>query len=631
VSAPRAEGQQSGPPGTIHQQVLAVLTDPRWYWVLVPAGVAAFVLGCIGYWSYNGGDHSVSDVVYDSIRLFLPSASQPEKYVGVSLNIARYLAPIVAGWAALIALVSLFRDRMQQMLIPLKRGHVVLCGLGYVGFEFLRQLRNAGYRVVVIEADAANQQIETCRGSGIPVIVGDAQLRPTLEAAGIRRAARLLAVTPESAVNTEIVTRALELVYHTDNRGARAPQGDRGGRLRRRSSQLRCLARIDDPDLCVLLLIEQSNRGDDESALDFFSTEEIGARLLLEAHPIDTERQAHILVAHLDGLGAGLVFHAARKWHDERKDNPAPLLVSVVDDHADERVSSLLSQYESLEQVCEFSCYRPSVRDIDRLAAIDRDRRSSRAHGAYRDDTAPPPISRAYVTAYRDEQTVATALNLHHALDARVPVVAALSRAYGVAGLLEDAKTSSAVNLTVFKTLQETCNVELVEGGSFETIAHAIHQRYCEMQPADQAPLSPWSQLDPSFKESNRAQARHIGVKLRSIGCEITPLRYWRAKDFTLTDTEVEKLAKMEHDRWWREKETDGWIAGPRDDEHKINPYMVPWEDLPPEVAAWDRNFVRAIPEMLAAVGLQIVDIEKTASRYPDATASSRALGPDPL
>jgi hypothetical protein len=378
---------------------------------------------------------------------------------------------------------------------------------------------------------------------------------------------------------------------------------------------LHCLARIDDPGLCVLLRTEESNRADDESVLDFFSTDEISVRLLLERHPIDTRHQPHILVAHVDALGAGLIFHAARKWHDECTDQAAPLLVTVVDHHAEEQVSALLARHQALEQVCEFRCYSTSVRDIDRLAAIDRARRAGGT--APDDDASGPPVSCAYVTAKRDERTVETALQLRYALDTTVPVVAALSRAYGVAELIEDENTPGGAGLTVFKTLLETCSVELIEGGSFEVVAQEIHRRYCRMQPNDVAPPPPWSKLDDALKESSRAQARHIGVKLHSIGCVITPLRQWHAKDFRFTDEEIEKLGTMEHDRWVKEKEALGWTLGEEDKKLKKDPHLVPMAELPPDVAEVDRNFVRAIPEMLAAVGLQIVDTRRTAPRYP--------------
>ncbi|RRR48127.1 hypothetical protein EHH44_01830 [Mycolicibacter terrae] len=590
--APPGLGRETPPPATFQHKLLTGLTDPHWYWLLIPAGIAAFALGMWGYGSYAGGDHSISDAVYGSVKLFfLHAAPQPENHVGLALDIARFLAPVVAGWAALIALVSVFRDRVQQLLIPFKQGHVVVCGLGYAGFEFVRNLRAAGYRVVVIESDEANPRIRTCRNWGFPVVIGDAQLSATLESAGVRRAARLLAVTSDSVANTEILALARRLA----DRPARSGRilGRAGGHV------LRCLARIDDPGLCVLLRIAEFNRGDDQSVIDFFNIDAVSARLLLDKHPVQGTRRPHIAVAHLDGIGSGVVFQAARHWHDERPDDQ-PLLVTVIDDHAVDQVAALIAQHPALQEICEFNCCSPSMRDIDQLAQ-ETDR----------------PITHAYVTGYRDERNVEAALNLRRALPDAVPVVTTISRAYGVAELLEEKAVLGGGSVTVFRTLQETCTVELVEGGSLEAVAHEIHRRYCLMRPQGTATPPPWSELADALKDSCRAQARHIGVKLRSIGCVIAPLRNWQAKDFRFTDAEVDKLGTMEHDRWMQEKLAAGWTLGEEDRALKKDPHLVPMEDLPFEVAEVDRIFVRAIPEMLAAVGLEIVDVAQTAPRYP--------------
>jgi hypothetical protein len=378
--------------------------------------------------------------------------------------------------------------------------------------------------------------------------------------------------------------------------------------------RLRCLARVNDPSLCVFLRIEESNHGDQESALDFFNTDEIGARLLLDRHPFTKQQRPHILVAHLETLGSELILHAARTWNDERSDDSVPLPVAVIDDHADERIAALLAEHPALEQVCTFGGYSYCARDLARLQG----------------DTLAVPISHAYVTAQRDERSVETALKLRHLLDPAVPVVAALWRAYGVADLLEHSTTPRGTNLTVFKTLQETCSVELVEGGSFEAIAHEIHRRYCLMQPEGGTSPPPWSALDESLKKSNRAHARHIGVKLRSIGCEITPLRDWQARDFTFTSDELEMLSILEHDRWADEKIAAGWTLGDEDAKLKKDPHLVPWHDLPRDIAEWDTNFVRAIPAMLAAVGLQIVDVNESAQRYPVGRRAPVATGMHP-
>jgi hypothetical protein len=553
--------------------------------ILIVAGIGAFVLGCVGSWQYLAGQHrdpSLSDAVYSGMQLFF-GTTMAQTHLPATLNIARFLAFVVTGWAGLTALGALFADRLRQMRIPWMRGHVVVCGLGYVGGVFVRQLWESGARAVVIEADANNPQIDLCRSWGVPVIVGDAQLKRTLHSAGVQRAARLLATTPADAVNTEIVAVAGEL----------ASAGSSG--------RLRCLAQISDPDLCVLLRIQEAKRSDAESALDFFNTAEISARLLLNEFPVDTGHgQPHILVAHLDDLGSWLVWHAARDWYDNRRDNTTPLQVTVLDDEQDQRVRSLVGQHPDLEKVCEFISLSTSARDIHRLPA-------------YHADAAAVPLTRAYVTAYRDEDALQTTLKLRHALDPAIPIVVALSRAEGVSRLISDVRGTGQLlgNVEAFPTLERTCTVDLVRGGSFETIAHGLHEYWRAEQLAAGKPAPSWAELDESRKESSRAQARYITAKLRSIGCEVAPLRDWDAADFRFTSDEIETLGIAEHDRWMQERHADGWTLGGRDVERKKSPYLVPFDELPYDIAELDRMFVRHYPAILASAGLQIMRLPK--------------------
>ena len=116
-----------------------------------------------------------------------------------------------------------------------------------------------------------------------------------------------------------------------------------------------------------------------------------------------------------------------------------------------------------------------------------------------------------------------------------------------------------------------------------------------------------WSELDESRKDSNRAQARDIPVKLRSIGCTIAPLHDIRAPAFEFTDEEFEMLAIAEHKRWVTERLESGWTAGDKDAARKTTPYLIPFEDLPDDIADLDRDAVRQIPAALALVDLKAI------------------------
>ncbi len=83
--------------------------------------------------------------------------------------------------AAFTAIVTnyLLRARLggafEARRIP-ERGHVVVCGLGSIGFQTVKELIGLGERVVVIERDPDNPFVTAARRLGAAVLVGDATL-----------------------------------------------------------------------------------------------------------------------------------------------------------------------------------------------------------------------------------------------------------------------------------------------------------------------------------------------------------------------------------------------------------------------------------------------------------------------
>jgi hypothetical protein len=151
----------------------------------------------------------------------------------------------------------------------------------------------------------------------------------------------------------------------------------------------------------------------------------------------------------------------------------------------------------------------------------------------------------------------------------------------------------------------------LVKPIPFEPIAQAIHERWRKEAIASGQTAPTWQELDESRKESSRDQARHIPSHLNRIGCTLAPLPAGATNGFTFTDSEIKQLAIAEHDRWNRERAAGGWtLAETKNVERKQTPYLLPWEQLNeryPDIAALDAVFIRAMPEILASAGLQIV------------------------
>jgi len=82
-------------------------------------------------------------------------------------------------------------------------GHVVLVGLGSVGMRVLEGLHAAGREVVVIESDEDNRYASQARLIGVRVIVGDATLERTLQAANLGTASAVAVLTSDDMTNIE--------------------------------------------------------------------------------------------------------------------------------------------------------------------------------------------------------------------------------------------------------------------------------------------------------------------------------------------------------------------------------------------------------------------------------------------
>jgi len=146
---------------------------------------------------------------------------------------------------------------------------------------------------------------------------------------------------------------------------------------------------------------------------------------------------------------------------------------------------------------------------------------------------------------------------------------------------------------------------------TIELIARAIHAEYLVLVSGDpgKGPSAvPWEELPEEFREANRDQARAIVEKLRVLGLGIAPgVSGTVSGMIAFSDEQMDRLARMEHLRWMAEKERNGWVHGSvRDNNTKIHPDLVPWEELDEQAKEKDRNAVGVIPKILKAAGYVI-------------------------
>ncbi len=149
----------------------------------------------------------------------------------------------------------------------------------------------------------------------------------------------------------------------------------------------------------------------------------------------------------------------------------------------------------------------------------------------------------------------------------------------------------------------------ILDEAQVDKLAQQIHEKYLaenHHKHPDPA-MQPWTGLRDDLKQENRDQGVYSIEILRRAGFEVRGARK-PIKLVTFTDKEVEQMAEMEHGRWNTDRSRKGLRFGPvRNHAAKLTPYLVEWSRLPDDIKSWDRQAVRAWPELLAKADLEIV------------------------
>jgi voltage-gated potassium channel Kch len=539
------------------------------------------------------------------------------------LETARFLAPagelLILGIGVTELIMALI-DRFRLAIFRLsRRKHVVVCGLDNKGLQLVRDLRRAGERVLVIEKNRDNPFAAACEALGALVLVGDATKFETLRQAGLERAEYLIAVCRQDGTNVEIAVRADKVLSHNSRQSSR---------------RLPCYLHIVDLELRTLFRQHRTLMRLERVEVEIFNVFENGARLLFREHFLDYEegkaitreddpRQVHLVVVGFGNVGKSVVLQALRMAHFPNE-SQKQLRLTVIDKDAEPR-RRFEVQYPSFEELCQADFVTSLAEDPSLLTKMEEWCKD------------PNSIVTFAVCFDDDSHSLSFALTLLNRLRRyTAPVLVRIESETGLAHLAAQFEKPGELKprLGVFSRIEQACSLEAVVHQSLNKFAQEIHQDFVDQQrkrgrKADDPGIQPWKLLDPDLKDSNWRQAEHIPMKLRAINCYTRPLdetpvpadpKVQSAED--LREQEV-LLAKMEHNRWVAERKLAGWKYGPkRNVEERTSPYLVPWEQLTPEVQQYDIDAVRLIPELLRLGGQAIY-------RKSDAAPANRPVNQD--
>ena len=199
-------------PGRVAAWTVLLRTDVRLQ-VMTAIVLVLTVTGIAIFWLFSEQHLDLIDAIYFTVTIMtttgfgdihLRNAPPPLQLYGVALMLSGTAALAILFALITDALISARLDRVIGAAIP--RGlhdHVVVCGLGNIGFRMVEQLHDLGVPLVAAELHEGNRYLPAVRRLGVPVLVADIRLPETLQTLQVQRARSVVVATSSDIVNLE--------------------------------------------------------------------------------------------------------------------------------------------------------------------------------------------------------------------------------------------------------------------------------------------------------------------------------------------------------------------------------------------------------------------------------------------
>lgn len=551
----------------------------RW-WLLASGWAVLFVLGIAGSIRQSdalGLDTAFLDHLYFTLQLAVLDYAGPSEDINWMLQVVRFAAPLMAAGTLLQSASVVFREQFTRWQARRASDHTVVIGLGPVGTRLVEALVAEGRSVVAVAADGDAASVATVGRLGVPVVDGNPGDASTLLAARCDRATRVVAATEQDITNVAVAAALREL---------ERPAG---------TSPLRCAVRLADGELAHLLRTTEL-RGDGHLRLEFFNVHERAAHAVLELHPVEPDPEPHVVVLGVGQFGGELVLAAAQTWAER---GVGPLRVTMVDRRATGRYQALAMRHPALDTAIaattiDLDIGQPTAASVAEFDRVLAERSPTLVVVAFDDD------SLSWSSALFVRRRLVTPVDVVVRTDAD----SGFGRHLGVATGGERAVGT----IVPFPFLDRACTTDLIEGGVREQLARTIHEDFLRHAEPSHPMRRPWDELSDLERESSRSAADGVVERLDEIGARLEPLRRWTGDHGALDDAAVELLAAAEHRRWCDERRAQGWVWGERrDDAARTNPLLLAWDELGEDARKRNRASTRALPELLARAGFEIV------------------------
>jgi hypothetical protein len=556
--------------------------EARNFSVLVTGVLAATTIpmGLVAYWNCPSTANESTFWTPLTFAINLIVGGVQACYVGpdarplpLALQLPRLTGPLLLVVAAFGIMASIFRSQTDRLLVRFSRSLVVLVGLTDDAMPLIHRLitqREADTTLAVLVSDPGNLLIKRVRGLRARVVVSDVDnrgaLRSLLTARGKFKVRSFYAVAADVAENLRWAAQ-LRAVADASKQSAA-------------DSAPRMVVRIDDPWQAEYWRRTNAYRTSGSGSSlrwisDALSVYEVTAALILDrildprlSRPFDK-----LVIIGNSPLALAVCAELAQRER-EGEALSAPPRPGLPDLILYGPEAEMLRQQHRLRQE-RFG----NAGDIGLISVVESEPTLANLRTTLRLDQHPALILAADPTM--------TEPHLATYLAARNPAWTIFDWSATTRGVATEPIMEMLFPFGLTMEAPSSLPVD-----SWERAARVVHEQYRlitqQHQQLDATMRShrPWEQLDPFLRETNIRQVTTALAAAESLGRSWGPVVSGVTSDGLVSSAEVstselDTMAKIEHESWMKHLDNHGWRYGPqRDDRHHIHPSLRAWDDL---------------------------------------------------
>jgi hypothetical protein len=566
--------------------------------VFLVCAFTAISLGVQGFQQLDGAVLSTS--IYQALQLFTFQGGDVDGKVPLNLEIARWLAPATtlgSLYAAAYTFFGQFWGRIR--LAAFIRNHIVICGAGRKGLSLIRDLLQEKPRraIVVIEPLEMTDREELQR-AGVVILQGKAGEAEFFKIAKLGRAAALVCLTGDDSTNIGIALAATACLPESRN-----------------DNPLAIHVHVADVDRRHILQRNQilDLEQDPRHRIRLFNCFVNRARRTWAHHPLEWDpacglcEEVHLVIGEMGSMEKAMIVQAAHIGHflDGKR-----VTLHLISKKAAEDAHQLLKDYPGFESCARLEVAQIRVTEdfVDAVLVAGSQVGSAALFtvvASSRD--APAALSEALVLGERF-RTMNHQLFLRVLLD--VPsgdpvrqVVEANEMLRSWIQFLPDMDEACGMEAVFLQNLDLTAKRihECWKEGTEKQILHAesLGDEATATRHKNKETYRDWEALSEEQKDVNRLAADHINTKIRAMGVDPSRMDEVEAAWVSMDPASLERLSRMEHERWAAPYRMAGWKSGARDVTKRTHPDLCDYDLLDEATQKYDCDQVLKIPTYL--------------------------------